>query len=116
MREAKEPRFEKDKDVVIDELKSLRNFENARVKWSTRSVDRKTVDILAVELVNGQGMIDDENKLRQLGKEALQLTLPAIENESEYERFEVIFIQESRRGILTNTYTRAVQYSPDELK
>jgi hypothetical protein len=115
LREAKEPQFSEDNDVLFEELRSLRNFEHARVKWDARTFERKTLDVLVVELVNGKGMVDDETELRELGKQALKLTVASIENESEYERLEVIFIRESRRGVLTNTYTRSFQYAPEDL-
>jgi hypothetical protein len=114
--EAKEPEFQSDEDVVVEKLKSLRSFENARIKWSSRTFERRTIDVLVVELVNGQAMIDDETELRELGKEAMNIALAAIENESEYERLEVIFIKESRRGVLVNTFTRSFQYAPEDLK
>lgn len=38
------------------------------------------------------------------------------DSSTEYERLEVIFIKETRKGVLTNTYTGTVQYSPEELQ
>ena len=113
-REAKDPKFREDKDILLNELRSLRNFENARVKWDARTFENKIIDVLVVELVNGQGMVDDEAELRKLGQEAIKLAVAAIDNESEYERMEVIFIRESRRGVLTNNFTRSFQYAPED--
>lgn len=114
--EVKEAKFQKDTKEVINELKSLKDFEDAGIKWSARSFDNKTTNILIVELLNGKGLSDNQDQLRDLGKKALQVVNNAIENEKDYDKFQVVFIQKASTGLLTTSFTRPFEYSLDELQ
>lgn len=114
--EINEAKFQKDTKEVINELKSLKDFEDAGIKWSARSFDNKTTNILIVELLNGKGLSDNQNELRDLGKKALQVVNNAIENEKDYDKFQVVFIQKASTGPLTTSFTSPFEYSLDELR
>lgn len=114
--EAKQAKFQKDSEVVIDELKSLNDFEDAGIKWSARSFDNKTTNILIVQLLNGKDLTDNEIELRNLGKAALTIVNNSIENESDYDKFEVVFVQKSSTGPVTTAFTKPFEYSLDELR
>lgn len=114
--EAKQAKFQKDSEVVIDELKSLNDFENAGIKWSARSFDNNTTNILTVQLLNGKDLTDNETELRNLGKAALTIVNHSIENESDYDKFEVVFVQNSSTGPVTTAFTKSFEYSLDELR
>ena len=114
--EVKKAKFQKDTKEVINELKSLKDFEEAEIKWSASSLDNKTTNILIVHLLNGKDLTDNEADLRDLGKEAIKIVISSIENEKDYDKFQVVFIQKASTGLVTTSFTRPFEYSLDELK
>lgn len=116
MPEVKPAKFQKDTKEVINDLKSLKDFEDATIKWSATSFDNKTTNVLIVQLLNGKGLSDNPAELRDLGKEALQVLNRSIENEKDYDRFQVVFIQKASTGLLTTSFTTPFEYSLDELE
>jgi hypothetical protein len=114
--EVKQARFQKDAKEVINELKSLKDFEDAGIKWSARSFDNKTTNILIVQLLNGKNLSDDNEELRKLGKEAMQMVNSSIENENDYDKFQVVFVQKSNTGPVSTSFTKPFEYSLDDLK
>lgn len=114
--EVKPAKFQKDSKDVINELKSLKDFEDAGIKWSARSFDNKTTNVLTIQLLNGKDLSDNEAELRDLGKEAMQIVNSSIKNEKDYDRFQVVFVQKASTGLVTTSFTRPFEYSLDDLK
>jgi hypothetical protein len=114
--EVKEAKFEYDTKQVLEKLKSLRNFEDAGISWSARSAGDKTTDILIVQFLNGKDLSDNEAELRSLGIEALKIVTGAIENERDYDKFQVVFVQRSNSGPATTSFTRPFDYSLEDLE
>lgn len=114
--EVKQAKFQKDAKEVINELKSLKDFEDAGIKWSASSFDNKTTNILIVQLLNGKDLSDNNEDLRNLGKEAMQIVNNSIENEKDYDKFRVVFVQKSSTGPVSTSFTRSFEYSLDDLK
>jgi hypothetical protein len=114
--EVKQAKFQKDTNEVINELKSLKNFEDAGIRWSANSFDNKTTNILIVQLLNGKGLTDNETELHNLGKEAMKIVNESIENELDYDEFQVVFIQKASAGLVSTSFTRSFEYSLEELK
>jgi len=114
--EVKQAKFQKDAKEVINELKSLKDFEDAGIKWSASSFDNKTTNILIVQLLNGKDLSDNNEDLRNLGKEAMQIVNSSIENEKDYDKFRVVFVQKSSTGPVSTSFTRPFEYSLDDLK
>lgn len=113
--EAKHAKFQKDSKEVINQLKAITDFEDAGIKWRASSFENKTTNILIVELLNGKDLTDHEPELRNLGIEALRIVNNAIENENDYDKFEVVFVQQSSAGPATTAFTKPFEYSLDEL-
>lgn len=114
--EVKEAKFQKDTNEVIEELKSLSDFEDAGIRWSASSFDDKTTNILIVQLLNGKGLSDNEEELRDLGREAMRIVNGSIENETDYDKFQVVFVRQDSAGPATKSVTKPFEYSLDELK
>jgi hypothetical protein len=114
--EVKQAKFQRDSKEVINELKSLKDFEDAGIKWSAISSKNKTTNILIVQLLNGKDLGDNKTELRNLGNEAIKIVTNSIENESDYEKFQVVFVQKASTGPVTTSFTKQFEYSLDDVR
>jgi hypothetical protein len=114
--EVKQAKFQKDSKEVVNELKSLKDFEDVGIKWSAISFNNKTTNILIVQLLNGKNLGDNKTELRNLGKEAIKIVTNSIENESDYEKFQVVFAQKANTGPVTTSFTKQFEYSLDDVR
>jgi hypothetical protein len=111
------PKFKNGYEHVINELKTLKSFEDANVKSSARSKlgIKKTTNILIVQLVNGKDMPEDEFALRMLGRHAMKIAVSSIENEHEYDTFQTMFDKKASEGPVNAHTSRSFVYSIYEL-
>ncbi|WP_436516244.1 hypothetical protein [Ekhidna sp. To15] len=92
--EAKPPKFQKDTDVLVNELKSIRNFKDADITWNASSMNNATKYSLNISLYNGE-ISNNEEMLRTISIEAIQIVISSISNESEFDEFSVEIIQKT---------------------
>ncbi len=114
--ELKTPEFQRSSDEVIGDIKVLANFKDADIQWSASSFDGKTQNILLVQLINGNNLPEDESSLRELGKEAIQIVINSIENESDFNEFHVEFItNEESPSLIEKNKTRTFIFQAFEV-
>lgn len=92
MPEIKQPKFERNSKEVMNELKALSNFEDTGTRCRANSFKDEINNFLNVQLVNGGNLSEDDIELNNLGKEALKIVVNSIENEVDYDKFQVISI------------------------
>ena len=115
--EVKAPKFERETQAVVDDLKALHNFEDAGVNWKTTiSTEQSATNILSVTLLNGKNLSEDDGKLKELGKEALKIVINSIENENDYDTFQVVFMQQKSFGIVNKNFSKQFVFDLGSLK
>lgn len=111
--EVTEAKFEREFEHVQADLKALDSFENAGVRWSATSFKGESTQSLIVELLNGTE--EDEARMRKIGESAMRIVFDSVENEDEFDIYEVVFIQQSSAGIATKTYKKPFRYEKGEI-
>jgi hypothetical protein len=96
----KEAKFNREPQEVIEELKELHDFENANIKWTVSRFDQDISHHLKVFLTNGQNLPESDSLKNQIGKEAMQIVLNSIENDTAYNDFVVYFITDIKNGVV----------------
>lgn len=114
--EVKQAKFERDSEQVINDLIVLGNFEDARVNFSASSFKGEATNLLSIQLINGTNLNEDASELRNLGREALKILVNSIENEDDYDRFQVIFVQKESEGLVNNNINKPYEYKLEELE
>lgn len=114
--EVKQAEFERDTVEVINDLKKLSDFEDAGIYFSARSFKEETTYILRIQLVNGKNLSTDASELKELGKEALVIVVNSIENEIDYDKFQVVFVQSESIGPVSSSSTEPFEYTLADLK
>ncbi len=112
---SKPAKFNRDSKVVLEELRQLGSFEDAKISWSARTFDDKTAHHLRIQLLNG-AIPDDDSTEYEIGKQAMQKLLAAIDNDEDYENFVVIFVTRSKNGAITVGAERPYEYKLSELQ
>ena len=115
MPEMVEAKFEKETEEIINELKLLKNFEDAGIRWHVTTSGEKNFHSLQVQLLNGEDLSEDEEILKKIGKEALKIVFNSIENEEEYDGFNVMFIQKKSIGIVSSSFNKGFGYKYEEI-
>lgn len=46
----------------------------------------------------------------------MKLTINSIENENEYDKFQVVFIQQAKKGIVTKSFSMPIEFTLSDLK
>ena len=111
------PKFEKDnQETILTELKSIGNFEKVAINGSVISSGNDRTDILVVQLLNGKEINGDKNQMLEIGKQVMKLTINSIENENEYDKFQVVFIQQAKKGIVTKSFSMPIEFTLSDLK
>jgi hypothetical protein len=114
---AKMPKFEKDnQETILTDLKSIGDFEKVAINGSVISSGNDRTDILVVQLLNGKEINGDKNQMLEIGKQVMKLTINSIENENEYDKFQVVFIQQAKKGIVTKSFSMPIEFSLSDLK
>jgi len=114
--EVKTPIFERETQAIVDDLKALHNFEDAGVNWKTTiSTEQSATNILSITLLNGENLSEDEDKLKELGKDALKIVVNSIENENDYNSFQVIFMQQKSFGIVNKSFSKQFAFDLENL-
>jgi hypothetical protein len=96
----KEAKFNRDPQEVIEDLKRIHDFENANIKWTVSQFDQDISHNLKVFLTNGKNLPESDSLKNKIGKEAMQLVLNSIENDTAYNDFVVYFITENKNGVV----------------
>lgn len=112
----KEAKFERDIEEVRSDLKALKNFDDTGIKWMAISTNSKTTHLLKVQLLNGKELSEDDQEMRELGKEVMKIVINSIENESDYDTFQVVFIQKTGIGPLSSGSSRPFTYQLEDLQ
>lgn len=108
------PKYEKDSNETLTEIKSLGNFEYVAVNGSVFSHRDVAVHTLVIQLQNGN--IDgSKDQMYEIGKKALKLLVKSIENESEYDKYQVVFIQKSKEELINKSFTIPIEFSLEDL-
>lgn len=111
------PKFEKDnQETILTELKSIGNFEKVAINGSVISSGNDRTDILVVQLLNGEEINGDKNQMLEIGKQVMKLTINSIENENEYDKFQVVFIQQAKKGMVTKSFSMPIEFTLSDLK
>ncbi|HBD25783.1 hypothetical protein [Flavobacterium sp.] len=111
------PKFEKDnQETILTELKSIGNFEKVAINGSVISSGNDITDILVVQLLNGKEINGDKNQMLEIGKQVMKLTINSIENENEYDKFQVVFIQQAKKGMVTKSFSMPIEFTLGDLK
>ena len=111
------PKFEKDnQETILTELKSIGDFEKVAINGSLISSGNDRTDILVVQLLNGKEINGDKNQMLEIGKQVMKLTINSIENENEYDKFQVVFIQQAKKGMVTKSFSMPIEFTLSDLK
>ena len=111
-----EPKFEKNNQEVLKELQSIRNFEKVAVNGSAFSHGSENTDILVVQLINGKDINGEKNQMQQIGKQAMKFVINSIKNENDYDKFQVVFIKQAKKGLINESFTIPIEYNLSDLK
>jgi hypothetical protein len=109
------PIFEKDQADILKDLRELGIFEETAINVRTLSHGQKSTHILIVELLNGKNISEDKMQRKELGKKALQLVIQSIKNEVEYDKFQVILVQNKSVGHGNLRFSQKMEFSLEEL-
>lgn len=112
----KEAKFNREPQEVINELKSLHDFENANIKWTVSRFGDNVSHNLKVFLTNGKNMPKEDSLKSKIGKEAMQLVLNSIENDTAYTDFIVYFINETKNGAVNMRTEKPFTYELSEFE
>lgn len=112
-----EAQFNRPKEEIIEDLKGLHDFEEAKIswtkdeiddsrrrdineniKWTANQIDNGVGQNLKVYLKNGKNLPEPNEEKHKIGKKAMQLVLNSINNKSDYEDFTVVFVHEAIYG------------------
>ena len=110
-----EAKFEKEPDEIINELKLLKNFEDAGIRWNVTTSGEESFHSLQVQLLNGENLSEDNEELKKIGKKAFKIVFNSIENESEYDGFNVMFVQKKNIGIVSSSFNKGFGYKYEEI-
>lgn len=100
--------------TTLNELKKVGNFENTKIGFSKRSFNGNTENFLVVTLLNSNELPENKTELRNLAKKALNFTFNNIENETIYDKYEVVF--ENEKGtLIKKTFKAKFQFDYTEI-
>lgn len=111
-----EPKFEKNNQEVLKELQSIGNFEKVAVNGSAFSHGSENTDFLVIQLINGKDINGEKDQMQQIGKQAMKFVINSIKNENDYDKFQVVFIQQAKKGLITTSFTIPIEYNLSDLK
>lgn len=113
--EIKKAKLEKELNEIVEDLKNIKDFEDAGFKWGVRTLGDKQSHYLQIQLINGEDLPKEEEILKSIGKEAFVKVFDSIENEEEYDDFKVIFTQKKSLGIASSTVNKEYIYTIEEI-
>ncbi|MFZ6053075.1 hypothetical protein [Halocola ammonii] len=111
----KRPKFERDTEELIVELKELSNFENADIRWNVRSFKDTSTYYLVVNLINGKDLPEEDAELKEIGQEAMKIVVNSIENENVFDKFRVVFEEVKQSGAVTRRNKIPFEYSLSDI-
>lgn len=114
--EYKEAQFNRDPDIIRNELKELSDFESANIKWRTSRFGDSTYYSLQVILLNGKGLPSNDSSLYEIGRSAMQIVIKSIDNGSDYDKYVVYFATEKKKGIAKFSSQKPFEYKLNDLK
>jgi hypothetical protein len=103
-------------EEVQAKLKALRNYEDAAFKMGTRGIGDSSWNYIYIQLKNGENLPDDKSLLKEIGKEAIEVILKSIDNDSVYTRYIVGFKNEEKVGFVSSSYEQSFEYTPDDIR
>jgi hypothetical protein len=112
----KEAKFNREPKEVIEELKMLKGFENANIKWTVSSFGDSVSQNLKVYLTNGENLPKSDSSLLEIGKNAMSIVVSSINNESDYNNFIVYFVTRKKVGTMTYNSEEPFEYKLSELE
>lgn len=114
--QVKTPIFERETQEIVDDLKALHDFEDAGINWKATTFSGEgTTNILSITLLNGENLSEDNDKLKDVGKEAFKILINSIENEHEYDSFQVIFMQKESFGLVNKSFSKQFVFDLQDL-
>ncbi|MEM7512630.1 MAG: hypothetical protein AAF388_16970 [Bacteroidota bacterium] len=109
------PKFEKNSKEVINDLKSLSDFEEAGIRWNASTFKGESTHELIIQLLNGKDLNRDQEAMNELGKEALKIVFNSIENEAAFQIYKVIFVDKKGIGPVSNSYNQVIIFQPEDV-
>lgn len=116
MPEMKQAQFNREPELVIQELKEMGDFEDANIKWSSFAIGDSVSHRLKVILINGQNLPAEDSALNHMGRLAMQTVLNSIDNDTAYNQFIVYFSESKKEGGITRMKEQPYSYSLSEFK
>ena len=108
------PDFNRNFISVLNDLKSISEFEDAKIGYSKRNFN-SSENFLVVTLMNGKNLPENEIELKKIGKKAMKFVFDNIENETIYDNYEVVFYNE-KGNFIKKSFRKVFNYNFDEIK
>ncbi|HVY76695.1 MAG TPA: hypothetical protein VG890_17825 [Puia sp.] len=111
----KSPVFSKSTDSLQADLNKIISYQSIHLDGKQTTTNGKKTAELEIDITNGQNIPTDENQMNALGKQIAAKIKAALQDNTEYSSYKVLFITKTENASVTNRTWKGKIFKSEEL-